>query len=429
MTAHTGNSDPALSIALIHYAAPPVIGGVERVLARHAVLMADAGHRVRVIAGRGRAPDPRVAFVRLPLLDPRHHVIERLQGTLDSGEVPDDFALTVGTIASKLQAALDGVDVVIAHNVCSLGLNLALTTALRAVTGRPGDPRLILWHHDLAWAHPAYRATLHPGLPWDLLRTAWPGASNVAVSAARRDELTEIARIAPEAIEVIRNGVDLARLWRLGHPTVSLIARIHALEASPLLLVPARVTRRKNVELALRVLAVMRAAGRPAGLIVTGPVDPHQANGAAYLRELQVLRRELDLEGSAWFLSAELGGPPSDAVMGDLYALADLVFLPSHDEGFGLPILEAAAHRLPIVCTDLPALRALAGDAAIYIGPDDDSVRVAARILDRLDTDPAARLAIEVRTRYAWDVVYRERIAPLLATAAAGTPPGSLLVR
>lgn len=109
--------------------------------------------------------------------------------------------------------------------------------------------------------------------------------------------------------------------------------------------------------------------------------------------------------------------------MGDLYRLADLAFLPSHDEGFGLPILEAAAHRLPIVCTDLPALRSLAGDAAIYIDPDDDPVEVAARILERLDADPAARLAIEIRTRYAWDVVYRERIAPLLASAAPVTPP------
>ena len=429
MTAVGARPDPVLSIALIHYAAPPVIGGVERVLARHAVLMADAGHQVRVIAGRGRAQDPRVRFVWLPLLDPRHHRIERLQRDLDIGEVPDDFAVVAGTIASELYAALDGVDIVIAHNVCSLGLNLALTTALRTVTGRPGGPRLILWHHDLAWAQPAYRATLHPGLPWDLLRTAWPGASQVTVSAARRDELAEIAGIAPEDIEVVSNGVDLKKLWRLDRRTVSLIAWTHAMEAAPLLLVPARITRRKNLQLALRVVAAMRAVGRPAGLIVTGPVDPHQADGAAYLRELQVLRRELDLEGSAWFLSAELGGPPSDAVMGDLYRLADLAFLPSHDEGFGLPILEAAAHRLPIVCTDLPALRSLAGDAATYIGPEDDPAQVAARILERLDTDPAARLAIEVRTRYAWDVVYRERIAPLLASAAAGTPPGSPLAR
>jgi glycosyltransferase involved in cell wall biosynthesis len=168
------------------------------------------------------------------------------------------------------------------------------------------------------------------------------------------------------------------------------------------------------VEMALRVVAAMRAAGRPAGLIVTGPVDPHQAGGDGYLLELRELRRALRLEDAVWFLAAELGGPPSDAVMSDLYRLADLLFLPSRDEGFGLPILEAAAHRLPIVCTDLPALRPLAGDAALYIGADDDPVGVAARILERLDADPVARLATTVRTRHTWDTVYREQIAPLL---------------
>jgi glycosyltransferase involved in cell wall biosynthesis len=416
--------DPIRSVALIHYAAPPVIGGVERVLARHAVLMADAGHEVRVIAGRGRAPGPRVRFVRLPLLDARHPVIERIQVSLDGGEVPPDFADVKGTIASELGAALDGADVVIAHNVCSLGLNLALTAALRTVTGRPGSPRLILWHHDLAWAMPAYRATLHEGLPWDLLRTAWPGAAQVVVSAARRDDLAAIAGIPPSEIELVPNGVDLETLWRLGRRTMSLLERTGALRSAPLLLMPSRITRRKNVELALRVIATMRASGRPAGLIVTGPVDPHQAGGDAYLRELQVLRRELGIEDAAWFLSAEMGGPPSDAVMGDLYRLADLLFLPSRDEGFGLPILEAAAHRLPIVCTDLAALRPLAGDAALYVGADDNPQQVAERILARLDGDPAARLATEVRTRYTWDAVYRERIAPLLWPGASQAGSG-----
>ena len=418
-------ADPIRSVALIHYATPPVIGGVERVLARHAVLMADAGHEVRVIAGRGRSPDPRVRFIRLPLLDSRHPVIERLQADLDAGEVPPDFADVTGTIALELGAALDGSDVVIAHNVCSLGLNLALTAALRGFAGRPGGPRLILWHHDLAWALPAYRATLHPGLPWDLLRTAWPGAEQVVVSSARCEQLADIAGIPPATINVVPNGVDLETLWRLDRRTASLIARIDALGRSPLLLMPIRVTRRKNVELALRVVAAMRAAGRPAGLIVTGPADPHQAIGDAYLHDLQQLRRELGLEDAAWFLSAELGGPPSDAVMGDLYRLADLLFLPSRDEGFGLPILEAAAHRLPIVCSGLATCRSLAGDAALYIGPDDDPERVAARILERLDGDPAARLAMEVRTRYTWDAMYRERIAPLLSHDVSRAPSGA----
>ena len=403
-----------LAIALVHYAAPPVVGGVERVLASHAVLLADAGHEVRIIAGRGGSPDPRVRFDEIPLIDTRHPTIERLQRELDEGRVPADFPEVAATIAALLDAALLDVDVVIAHNVCSLNLNLALTAALRELMDRPVSPRLILWHHDLAWASPRDRPTLHPGMPWDLLRTAWPGAIQVVVSEGRGVELAELMGIPPETIAVVPNGVDLAKMWKLDRRTTELMARTGLLGAAPLLLLPSRITPRKNVELALRVVAEMRAAGRPAGLIVTGPVDPHRPSGPAYLEQLVTLRRALALEGSAWFLSEEGRGPPTDAMMDDLYHLADALFLPRRDEGFGLPILEAAVNRLPIVCTGLPALRALAGDAALYIGADDDPAEVSARVLRRLDEDRLGLLAREIRSRYAWEAVYRERIAPLL---------------
>ena len=417
MTPDEGGSDRAkLAIALVHYAAPPVVGGVERVLASHAVLLADAGHEVRIIAGRGGAPDPRVRFVEIPLIDTRHPTIERLQRELDEGRVPGDFSEVVATIAARLDTAFLGIDVVVAHNVCSLNLNLALTAALREVMDRPGSPRLILWHHDLAWASPRDRPTLHPGTPWDLLRTAWPGAVQVVVSEGRRAELAELDGIQPETIAVVPNGVDLAKMWKLEHSTTELIARTDLFGAAPLLLMPSRITPRKNIELALWVVAEMRAAGRPAGLIVTGPVDPHRPSGRAYLEQLLTLRGTLALDDSVWFLSEEFHGPPPDAMVDDLYHLADVLFLPSRDEGFGLPILEAAVNRLPIVCTGLPTLRELAGDAALYIGADDDPAEISARVLQRVDADRLGLLAREIRSRYAWEAVYRERIAPLLAS-------------
>ena len=100
--------------------------------------------------------------------------------------------------------------------------------------------------------------------------------------------------------------------------------------------------------------------------------------------------------------------------MHDLYRLADLLLLPSHDEGFGIPILEAAAHRMPIVCSDLPVLRDLAGDAAVYVAPDADPAAVAALALARLDDDPLVAFSRRVRAEFSWEAVYRHGIAPLL---------------
>jgi mannosylglucosylglycerate synthase len=407
-----------MRIAILHYSALPVVGGVERVIGRHAGLMADAGHSVTVVAGRGEQQDPRVAFLRLPSADSADAGILALRAALDAGIVPDGFAAAVEALRRDLGAALAGHAVVIAHNVCSLPFNLALTAALRRLASEPGAPRLVAWHHDLAWTQPRFRDVLHDGDPWDLLRTAWPGVRHVAVSETRRTELAGLLRLAPENVRVVRNGIDIERELDLDPATALHVTRTGMLDADPLLLLPARVTPRKNIELGLRVVAAMRRAGRAAGLVVTGPVDPHDPAQREYLAGLLALRRDLDLDAAAWFLAAESGEPLADRVVTDLYRVADALLLPSREEGFGLPILEAALHRLPIVCTDLPVLREVAGEGATYLDPDADPDEAARVVLDRLDADSEDALWRRVRREYAWPAVYRERIEPLLAELA-----------
>lgn len=56
---------------------------------------------------------------------------------------------------------------------------------------------------------------------------------------------------------------------------------------------------------------------------------------------------------------------PDDTLLVTLYRHATLFVLPSLAEGFGLPLVEALASRLPIICHPHPAIRAVVGDAAI----------------------------------------------------------------
>jgi glycosyltransferase involved in cell wall biosynthesis len=99
-------------------------------------------------------------------------------------------------------------------------------------------------------------------------------------------------------------------------------------------------------------------------------------------------------------------------IIADLYALADALVLPSQSEGFGIPMLEAALHRLPIVCSDLPTLRALAGDAATYVPPD-ASGEVIADAIERSLGQPGPRFRSRVRAM-AWSRVLAERVVPLV---------------
>jgi mannosylglucosylglycerate synthase len=403
-----------MNVALIHYSAPPVVGGVESVLAHHAHLLAEAGHAVRVIAARGEQWDERIPLVRVPLADSRHPDILAVKAELDAGRVPPAATNLRDQLAAAVTAALDGVEVLIAHNVCSLNKNLPLTMALHDLYRQPGFPRLVLWHHDLAWTTPRYRSELYAGYPWDLLRADWPGASQVVVSEARQHELAALLNLPPERIRVVPNGVDIAAFYQLEVQTAEYVQQLDLLSAAPLLLLPARLTPRKNIELALRVLARLRADFPRAALLVTGPIGAHNAANVTYFTLLRQLRTELRLEGAAYFLAELTNDYLPDAVIAGFFRLADALFLPSREEGFGIPILEAALSRLPIFCADIPPLRALGREDAAYFSPEADPARVATQIANHFSHDQVFHLASRIRQHFTWPQIYRQQIEPLL---------------
>jgi glycosyltransferase involved in cell wall biosynthesis len=409
-----------MKIALLHHSAPPVVGGVESVLERHARLMAAAGHSVRIVAARGEPVSEAVDFIRLPLVDSLHWEILTVKEELDRGRVPPAFGKLASELAAQIRSAVSGTDVLIAHNVCSLNKNLCLTEALHRLYREPDFPRLILWHHDLAWTAPRYAAELHDGMPWDLLRTDWPGAIQVAVSALRRDELAGLLRVPPDRIRVIPNGIAVEEFFKLEDRTIGFLRKLDLLRASPLLLLPVRITPRKNLELALRTLARLRETFPDAAMVVTGPIGAHNPENVEYFRRLLEMRRRLGLDSTAHFLAELEDAYLPDPVIADFYRLADALFLPSREEGFGIPVIESALSRRPVFCSDLPALRELGGDSVFYFRPDDEPETVAALVAGRLQNDPVFRLAAETRRHFTWDRIYKEKMAPLLESAVRG---------
>lgn len=61
-----------------------------------------------------------------------------------------------------------------------------------------------------------------------------------------------------------------------------------------------------------------------------------------------------------------LGALPAEQVRQTLHQ-ADVFLFPSHYESFGVAVLEALATGVPVLCSDLPALREVAGEAALLL--------------------------------------------------------------
>lgn len=401
-----------MKIALLHYAAAPVVGGVESVISHHARLMADDGHEVKIIAGRGGQTDPRIPFICIPQIDSRHEDTLQVKAALDGGKIPGGFDELSQMLEEKLREALTGFDVLIAHNVGSLHKNLALTAAVSRLA--ESGMRTILWHHDLAWTTPRYRSELHEGYPWDLLRTAWPKAVHVTVSEPRRQELAALTGLPPEQIHVISNGLDAGRFLKLEAQTLDYIRQFNLLGVSPLLLLPVRITPRKNIELAIRALAEVRGRYPKAMLVITGPPGPHNPSNAAYFKLLTDLRESLGLKENVIFLAEHTTDYIPDEVIADFYQLADALLLPSREEGFGIPVIEAGLAGMPVFCADIPPLRELGGPFATYFSPDDPPDRVGKLIVERLSGDLTFAQRQRVKNNYTWQQIYDEKIKPLL---------------
>ena len=400
-----------MRIALLHYAAHPVVGGVESVMREHARLMAHSGHTVRVIAGRGAQVDPGVEFAQLPLIDSLAPQVLELKPALDAGTVPPEFHALSQMIEGQLRERLSGFDWLFVHNVCSLNKNLAATSALRRIAAA-ARPQVVLWHHDLAWTTPRYRAQLHDGDPWDLLRTDWPNVIQVTVSNARRQELAGLLGVPLERIRVIPNGIDPYLFLGIDAANAELAGPLNLLEADPLLLLPARVTPRKNIEMALAVLDQLRHQSPRALLLVTGPVGAHNSENRAYLETLVRLSQALGIEDRAVFIALQRAAEITDDAMRQLYRLADALLLPSREEGFGIPILEAALARLPVFCSEIPPLVELGRDDAVYFAPDADPAAVAQQIRTVLNADRSHRLRKRVILEHTWQRIYDAHLAP-----------------
>ncbi len=107
----------------------------------------------------------------------------------------------------------------------------------------------------------------------------------------------------------------------------------------------------KNLELLLK--AMGHGGLREASLVRAGaPLTPHQ----------RTLARDSGLSDRL----VQLGHlePP---VLARVYAACDVLAQPSRSEGFGVPVIEAMACGLPVVCSDGGALKEVAGDAAMVV--------------------------------------------------------------
>ena len=236
--------------------------------------------------------------------------------------------------------------------------------------------------HDLSFERAPSLMPLRDRLVFKTVvpRAARKAAHVLAVSERTKADVVDLYGVPPQRVTVTPHGVDpMFSPGEGGGHTYALFV--------------GAVQERKNP---LAALEAARAAGLP--LVVAGP-----SRDTGLSREL--VRQGADVRG--YVTKAELAG---------LYRGAACLVMPSRYEGFGLPALEAMASGTPVVAAPDPALREVAGDAAVFVEPE----RLADGIREALANRQRLVAAGFVRARlFSWGETARRTVAVYLEVLAA----------
>ena len=403
-----------INVAILHYSCPPVIGGVEEIVRQQASVLYRYYHPVKVIAGSGSQFTEDFAVEINPLLSSSHPEISKLQQ--DPTENYELIRKTAGTIYKYLKDSLYGFDVLIAHNVLSMHYNLPLTLALHKLANSK-TIKVVNWNHDSPYFYTNYSKGLEEK-PWLILKKYNQNISYITISPSRAKEFQSLYKTKKE-ISVIPNGIDPTQAFLLSKSTMRLVRENNLFTANLLMLQPSRLHPRKNIELSIEVLKAFHDKGIQAKLLLAGAYDPHERKTTHYYNKLKGLAESLQVQehfiilADYVFESGEKMTTDWDTIR-DLYQISDLLFMPSKQEGFGIPLLEAGMLKLPIACSDIDPFKSIAGKDAFYFSLKDHPEEIAENILEYLGQLQPHRMYRKVFCNYLWDNVYSDLLKPFL---------------
>ncbi|MEA1964048.1 MAG: glycosyltransferase, partial [Candidatus Aerophobetes bacterium] len=314
--------------------------------------------------------------------------------------------------------SLREVDICIIHNVMTMHFNLALTSALDEIVDElSGRVKFYFWCHDATLINPDYEIKEPCRYPYNLLSKFHQNATYISVSRWRKKQFSQLFGVSEGLIRVIPDGIDIKSFLRISDPIWKMASRERIFDEDLVMLFPSRIVKRKNYELAIKITGQIVASGKRCKLLVTAPLDLHNFSSRQYHGYLRGLIKEMRLESYVLFLSDlkdKYGLEIGYHQLWDLYKICDLLLITSFEEGFGIPLLEAAIMKMPIACTRIPPLSEIAKDRALFFEPDENPSSIAQKIVNYLKLQPTYFMFKRIISRFSWEAIYRDYLRSLL---------------
>ncbi|HWV40057.1 glycosyltransferase family 1 protein [Pseudorhodoplanes sp.] len=272
-----------------------------------------------------------------------------------------------------------------------------------------GWPRVIT-------VHDIYMDTMPLSYPWRhrmwwklLFPLALRGASAVVcVSQSTRREVAQRYAFAKDKLVVVHEAPILAG-------DAGDAGACDAGFETPYGLYVGNVSPNKNVAVLVEALKLLKAEG-------DAPIIYHVGRDSAGL--LAEAERRHASEGLI-----RKAGVLSDRALAAAYRGATCFINTSLNEGFCLPVVEAQSLGAPVICADIPVLREVAGEGALFFPPDDPAAlarQIKAMFADQALQQRMAQASRDNVARFSWQRAARETEDVFGAVLASRTRPQPL---
>ncbi len=413
----------------MHYTGPGRgVGGVEVVIGDHTHLLNNIGHEVHLIFGEGGGlKGKKILNHRIKLLSTSDPSIKKVQSEiLRKYEETQSFKILKKKLKNELIKFIPQLDTLIIHNIPSMPFNFVATAAVNELVEEL-NLRFIFWLHDSILLRREWEEKIRK-FPFSLLHNNNPKITYVTPTKFRAEQFAHLPiPYEIRSMKVIPNGIDIEEYIKIDAITKSLMKKLGISFEDYVLLTPVRITPRKNIELAIFVVYELKKIikkPRSIRLLITGPPDHHAKKlGVDYLDYLKALVRTHELQEDIIFcynLISRQREYENDQIrrwsIGDVYNIADLIFIPSKEEGFGLPVIESGAARKPIFCSRIPPFKELIKDdiEGHMFDLTDDPKDISFRINKMLLEDKVENNFNNVLNRFSWESIISNKLEPLL---------------
>ena len=398
-------------------------------------MLVDHGYKPVVIVGQYFEPvldyaDPNVILKRIPDVPVYNEV--KMDSTFDQN---------VMALEKALDIALEGIDVVLTHDIIYQPACLKHLIAAKRIAKRRPELRWLHWIHSAT--SPYTLQDLRPIFVDEyanIIREKFPHSFYIFFNHYSIPRIAQNFQVDDGDVKIVHHPTDIKSFWKIDNDTWDLIQRKDLLSADVICVYPIRMDRGKQVEKVIKSIASFKDLGKTVRLII-GDFHSTGDDKVTYRQECKKVAGEWNMgEDELVWLSEQRSDWAVEVpytVISDLFHLSNVFVGTSSSESYSLITQEAglsgvgmvlnrdfpptrdifgwAPHYIPF-SSNIDALTGLDGDTTTKVNDEKQFYGDVAKILNyELENDRTLVLKTALRQHRNLDAVFKKELEPLFS--------------